>query len=561
MTASRGIALSLILTLTTVCIVEAQTSPEDVARRIADRVVEETSFGFDLGLPSWDQEGFYVVDFRESGLPAGAPYVARTELHVDSTISETDLAQLVVGLAHADGTIEVEVDETILYQGSGDRSRLTPLDYALVRPSIRAPLPVGPGSHDVVIRFTPAGDDAKVWMGFIRADNELVFEGAELRLPDGMDAGSSSRFLIQSGANAWVVPRVHLVKELRHPLAFSDWRYFTGTLLDAMYAVTDVFEDLDYSAFIERHMNFFQDNRGMIQGERRERGLLEGPFGHYFRFALLDDMGMQTVPFAERLRRKPDGQRADADREIVDRSLDHIMYRSKRLADGTWARFNPDSLTVWADDLFMGSVLLTRMASLDGNPAYLDEGARQVAGIHRRLFDPASGLYWHGYFEREGRQSSSKWGRANGWTMMAKTELLVAMPHDHPDRPAVLEAFASHAAGLLAVQSDDGRWHQVLDNPDTYLETSCTAMFTRAFAEGVTRGWLPEEGYLRAAERGWEAIRRQVRPDGQVEGIVRGTPIFYSDQEYQDHPARLNDPRGLGAVLYAAASMHNLRNR
>ena len=141
---------------------------------------------------------------------------------------------------------------------------------------------------------------------------------------------------------------------------------------------------------------------------------------------------------------------------------------------------------------------------------------------------------------------------------MAKTELLMRMPEDHPKRGEVLEIFRRHAEGLLAVQSSDGRWHQVLDNPDTYLETSCTAMFTRAFAEGVARGWIPEEGFREGAERGWEAVARQVRPDGKVEGIVRGTPIFYSDQEYEDHGTRLNDPRGLGAVLYAASSMQRM---
>jgi rhamnogalacturonyl hydrolase YesR len=144
--------------------------------------------------------------------------------------------------------------------------------------------------------------------------------------------------------------------------------------------------------------------------------------------------------------------------------------------------------------------------------------------------------------------------------MMAKTELLLDMPVDHPQREALLDAFRNHAEGLLSVQSADGRWHQVLDNPDTYLETSCTAMFTRAFAEGVTNGWLPEEEFMEAAERGWSAVANQIRPDGRVEGIVRGTPIFYSDMEYNDHPTRLNDPRGLGAVLYAAASIKRLRS-
>jgi rhamnogalacturonyl hydrolase YesR len=172
--------------------------------------------------------------------------------------------------------------------------------------------------------------------------------------------------------------------------------------------------------------------------------------------------------------------------------------------------------------------------------------------------DPATGRYRHGWFSRTQSPSSSQRARANGWTMMAKTELLQALPEDHPRYEAVRAAFREHAAGLLPVQAEDGRWHQVLDDRDTYLDTSATAMFVRAFAEGVRQGWLPRAPYRAAAEKGWAALARQVRADGQVEGIVRGTPILYSDRQYDEHPTRLNDPRGLGAVLYAAAALEKL---
>jgi len=34
-------------------------------------------------------------------------------------------------------------------------------------------------------------------------------------------------------------------------------------------------------------------------------------------------------------------------------------------------------------------------------------------------------------------------------------------------------------------------WHQLLDAPESYLESSCTGMFVFALATGVERGWLP----------------------------------------------------------------------
>jgi rhamnogalacturonyl hydrolase YesR len=540
---------------------KAQDEPHDVAARVADRLITETVFGLDQELRRGEQEGFYLIDFLDAVGQKQGVYEARTELRVDSTTADEDLRQLALGISASAGNLEVTVDGRSVYTGSGDLSKLQHIGYGHVLPAVTVPLGTGIGASEVIVRFDPVGQSARVWLGLIDMDAGTATEHAEFVLPDELDAGESSRFLVAASDGGWIVPRVRLVSALPHRLAYSDWRYFTGTFLDALLNVSGHFPDLDYVGYVETHMDFFLQQRPIIERERRLRGLIESPFGHYFRFTLLDDMAMQAVPFAERLRRNPGGTRFRADREVVDRSLDHIMNGALRLEDGTWSRLHDDSVAVWADDLFMGSVLLVRMAEIDNQPTYLHEAVRQAFQMDDHLGDPESGLYWHGYFVRGSEHSSSKWGRANGWTMMAKTEILLGMPEDHPDREALLQVFQRHAAGLRDVQSEDGRWHQVLDNPDTYLETSCTAMFTRAFAEGIVNGWLPEEDYLEATERGWAAVARQVRPDGLVEGIVRGTPIFYSDEEYQNHPTRLNDPRGLGAVMYAAVSMSKLRDK
>ena len=44
----------------------------------------------------------------------------------------------------------------------------------------------------------------------------------------------------------------------------------------------------------------------------------------------------------------------------------------------------------------------------------------------RYLRDPADGVYRHGYNHDSKAASCCKWGRANGWLMMSKLELLLA---------------------------------------------------------------------------------------------------------------------------------------
>ncbi|HUF09693.1 MAG TPA: glycoside hydrolase family 88 protein [Rhodothermales bacterium] len=570
-------------------------SPREIARRVADRIVTETVFDFKPALQPGEQEGFYTVDFFDTfGGSENGLYYARSVLVVDSTSDGDDLSGLALGITHSAGALKLTVGERVVYSAARSKDgTIHHLDYALVRPDTVVSLPLPQGVHRVSVKFAPSGPTALVRLGLVTEHSELAFEHAHLEAPAPTDPPESVRFLVIGPFDAgdagfetvagpdndwlnfsaeyrglenrvvrWDIPRFHLVRDHPERLEYSDWRYFSGTFLDAMFAVSDRFEGLDYSDYVNRHLEFFLEKRDVIAAERNDYNLIESAFGHYFRGSLLDDVGMQAVPFADRLldQKRRGGSIGDDDAglEIVKSVAAYVYEDARRLPDGTFARLNPDSLTVWADDLFMGSIILIRAAELLDRPEYLDEAVRQVTLMHRQLEDADSGLYWHGRFARTGEPSSSKWARANGWTMMAKTELLLNLDDDDPGFRTVLASFQSHATALLRVQCDDGRWRQVLDNPDTYLETSATAMFVRAFAEGIRNGWLPKEAYIEAVRRGWSALGHQVRDDGMVEGIVRGTPIFYSDEEYNRHPTRLNDPRGLGAVLHAAVAVDRL---
>ncbi len=44
-------------------------------------------------------------------------------------------------------------------------------------------------------------------------------------------------------------------------------------------------------------------------------------------------------------------------------------------------------------------------------------------------------------------------------------------------------------------QDPDGMWHQLIDEPASYKETSGTAMFTYAMLVGVKHGWLDKKTY------------------------------------------------------------------
>ncbi len=557
-------------------------SPKELTKHVADIIVNGTTFEFTPKVEEFEQDGSYLIDFptKEAGV-----FYAQSKVIVSEEIQS--LPEMEFGVTHAAGVISVQIDGNEVFSNSASKQgSLSHDDYGLFDYTDKVKVSLTEGEHTLVIRFEPRNKaENGINFGFLRFDNGLAHPAVKLHNPSEIEGFEhfgylwlgplSKKFDASQIENPnisvtemlteeypsntgksirWNLPKLNLVKGLPGKLAYQDWRYFTGTFLDAMRNADRHFSDLDYSEYINNHLNFFLDNRTDIQQMRDDYGLRESPFGHYFRYSLLDDIGMQTVPYVNRL--LDEGLEGnEIEEQLVHGVSDFILEKASRLPDGTFARFTPDTMSVWADDLFMSSIVLLKMTELTGDQKYLDEVVNQVILFDSHLRDDASNLYWHGYFSRKGEHSPSKWGRANGWTMMAKTELLLAMPINHPKRAQIIEIFKNHADGLLKVQAEDGRWHQVLDNSSTYLETSATAMFVRAYAVGVMEGWLPKEEYAESIDKGWNALAQQIDEDGNVIGIVRGTPIMFSDQEYADWGARLNDPRGLGAVIYAAIAM------
>jgi rhamnogalacturonyl hydrolase YesR len=139
------------------------------------------------------------------------------------------------------------------------------------------------------------------------------------------------------------------------------------------------------------------------------------------------------------------------------------------------------------------------------------------------------------------------WGRANGWVMVATVELLDLLPEDHSDRDALIKILQDQAKGTATVQSGSGLWHQMLDRPDSYLETSCTAMFVYSMAKGVNRGWLNPQQYGPTAIAGWCGVQ-QDQQGGKLSDVCIGTS--YADDNIYYYPA----PRRMTCTATAGAA-------
>ena len=193
-------------------------------------------------------------------------------------------------------------------------------------------------------------------------------------------------------------------------------------------------------------------------------------------------------------------------RPLIDNYINYVFTKEYRFTDGTIGRNRPQKNTLWLDDLYMYIPAVAQMGKLTGDRKYFDDCVKQVLAYSKRMFNKENGLYMHGWVESMKVHPEFCWARANGWALMAMSELLDVLPENHAGRTAVLQQFRDHAKGLANYQSGSGFWHQLLDREDSYLETSATAIYAYCIAHACNKGWLDPMTYAPMSILAWNAV-------------------------------------------------------
>ena len=229
----------------------------------------------------------------------------------------------------------------------------------------------------------------------------------------------------------------------------------------------------------------------------------------------------------------------------------------RQLADMEFSAPRPDGLTslsrFWVDDMYMVGALQVQAYRATGDPLYLDRAALQIARYADSLQRP-NGLFYHRL------DAPYYWGRGNGWGAAAMGELLTVLPVDHPHYEAIVNAYRRMMRRLLEYQGDDGMWHQLLDDPDSFAEPSCTGMFLYAMITGMDLGILSPGDFQGAVEKGWNALAGEfVNEKGEVIDVCMWTNAKKRVGYYLRRPRITGDYHGQAAMLWAATAMLRLQ--
>jgi rhamnogalacturonyl hydrolase YesR len=316
----------------------------------------------------------------------------------------------------------------------------------------------------------------------------------------------------------------------------------------------EVTGDRRFTDYTGSRLQFIGDRLPYFQAMADKFGLNANPFRNFLSPASLDACGAWGAAL---VKARMAGVGPDL-KPVIDRWADYVSHGQFRLADGTLARTEPQPDSIWADDMYMSVPFLAQMGRMTGDTRYYDDAARQVLQISARLFIWNRGLFAHGWSAGNAEYNPEfHWGRANGWGLMAICELLDVLPENHPARGQILKILQTDVKALAPLQSDHGLWHQLLDKSDSYLETSCSAMFTFAIAHAVNHGWVSAPSYGPVAQAGWNGVASRIGADGSVDGVCVGTNYASDVLYYYYRPAR-DDEHGYGPVLLAGSEMINL---
>ncbi len=340
-----------------------------------------------------------------------------------------------------------------------------------------------------------------------------------------------------------------------------NWVYPWGVTLFGLLKTTEVTGDRSFADFVIQHdeivardwdyLRWVQETFGPARPEDVRALLRASPIRRATHVSSLDIAGAMSGQMVETFLRH--GARPTPEQTALLRvTTDWVTKGQARLPDGTFWR--PDSnQTLWVDDLFMSCSLLTRWFEYTGERRHIDDAARQILGM-AALQQDRDGLWFHARFVAEHKTSPYKWGRANGWVMVAMVEVLSVLPEDHPDRPKILTILRQQIEGLKPLQAPSGLWRQVLDQPGLWEETSSTAMFTYSISRAVRRGWIGPEN-LDLARRAFAGVMTQVSQQGDVAGTCEGTLIGRDLDYYASRQRPLNDFHAPGPVLWAGTEL------
>jgi unsaturated rhamnogalacturonyl hydrolase len=226
-------------------------------------------------------------------------------------------------------------------------------------------------------------------------------------------------------------------------------------------------------------------------------------------------------------------------RGAVDGLLVWIRDKAPRSNDGIlYHVFNAPEM--WSDGFSGAPPFLSAMG-------FHDEALHQIEGFRARLYNPRKQLLAHIWDDgKQQFKDGAFWGGGNGWAAAGLARVLSTLPRERrADRDRITAFTRELLDGCITHQRPDGLFHNIIDDPSTFVETNLAQMLAYAIYVGIANAWLPSS-YRAPADRMRTAARTKMDADGFIQGVC-SAPNF-------DRPGISTEAQAFAILMEAASA-------
>jgi len=222
--------------------------------------------------------------------------------------------------------------------------------------------------------------------------------------------------------------------------------------------------------------------------------------------------------------------------------------------EGAWLTDDDYPRLIWVDTLSIHPPFLAALGEYKRE--YYDVACELLLN-HARLLQDDAGLFCHTYNVDTQTTDGVHWGRGQGWALMGLLETWKRLPDGFSGRDEIASRFRRCLEALEALQTPEGSWHTVVDDPESYTESSTAAFYVIAASQAITHGLIPRKHYT-YIKRAWRAVENSFSGDGRYLGVSEDT--WSGDKQYyRSVPKRSFSTWSQGAALAAIKEYIALR--
>lgn len=207
---------------------------------------------------------------------------------------------------------------------------------------------------------------------------------------------------------------------------------------------------------------------------------------------------------------------------------------------------------LWDDTLFMSVLFLTKAGIVFENNAYVEEAIYQFMVHTKYLLDTNTGLWYHGWtFDGNHNFVKALWGRGNSWITIFIPEFIEYLK-DYPLQPStrryMIETLNRQVEALKKYQNNNGLWHTLVNDSNSYVEASATCGFAYGILKSQRLGYITGE-YNAIGLKAVESILNLIDDKGTVNQVSGGTAMGKDSLDFYRNIPIIPKPYGQAMAI------------